>query len=140
MEQQERRRLALDLRSVCMRISRRSRFENVELLPPHHFSVLWKLQHQMLTCGQLAEAECVSAPSMSRTVNGVVDAGYVERVPDEHDGRRTWLRLTPKGQEALDTARASRDRWMTDRIDALTDEECDHLARATEILAKVVDR
>src|SRR5699024_8264817 len=68
--------LSEDLRLACMRISRRIRFESTdEDLAPHHFSVLARLEDGARTPRRLADIEKVSAPSMTRTVGSLVDAG-----------------------------------------------------------------
>ncbi|KNX38139.1 MarR family winged helix-turn-helix transcriptional regulator [Luteipulveratus halotolerans] len=135
-----RRRLAGELRSVCMRISRRSRFENTETIAPHQFSVLARLEKSDATARELAEHERVSAPSMSRTIKCLVDEGYIARTDDPHDGRQTILSLTPEGRTALKQTRRSRDEWMLTRLGDLTDEECAVLEQARDILGRVAAR
>lgn len=135
-----RRRLATDLRQVCMRISRRARFENASELAPHQFSTLVQLEKGLSRPGDIARAECVSAPSMSRTLNKLMDLGFVRRDDDPDDGRAAVMQLTPEGREALKRVRRHRDAWMSGRIEHLTDDELDVLSQAREILARVVDR
>ncbi|WP_446666996.1 MarR family winged helix-turn-helix transcriptional regulator [Flexivirga sp. B27] len=136
----ERRRLAVDLRSVCMRISRRVRFSGADrsVLPPHQVSVLGKLEKQIRTPRELAEIECVSAPSMTRTVNALVEHGYVRRDADPDDGRQVHLQLTPEGRKTLTAIRRSRDEWVYSRMNDLTEEECAVLREAADILDRVV--
>ncbi|BDZ59406.1 hypothetical protein [Barrientosiimonas endolithica] len=81
-----RRRLATDLRHVCMRISRRARFENTQELAPHQFSVLNQLEKGIDRPGALARAECVSAPSMTRTVSSLVDGDTSTARPTPRTG------------------------------------------------------
>lgn len=135
-----RRRLATELRQVCMRISRRSRFENTQELAPHQFSVLAQVEKGVDRAGELARIECVSAPSMSRTVAALVDRGLLARADDPEDGRASVLSLTTDGRACLHGVRRSRDAWMLTRIDSLTDEECRTLERAGEILERVAAR
>lgn len=135
-----RRQLAIELRQVCMRISRRNRFESTDDLAPHQFSVLVQLEKGVDRPGALARVECVSAPSMTRTVNGLVDRGLVARSEDPGDGRARILSLTPEGRDALKKVRRTRDAWMISRIDDLTDEECETLREARLILARVAAR
>ncbi|YAL82824.1 MarR family winged helix-turn-helix transcriptional regulator [Dermacoccaceae bacterium W4C1] len=135
-----RRRLAADLRQVCMRISRRTRFENTQELAPHQFSVLAQLEKGMSRPGELAKVECVSAPSMSRTVAALVERGLIERTDDPDDGRASVLSLTAAGRAALSAVRRSRDAWMFQRLEGLTDAECQVLAEAQQILGRVAAR
>ncbi|MBB2892694.1 MarR family transcriptional regulator [Flexivirga oryzae] len=138
MNAAERRRLAVDLRSVCMRISRRVRFSGGGVLPPHQVSVLSKLDQQIRTPRELAEIECVSAPSMTRTVNALVEQGFVRRDADPDDGRQVRLQLTPEGRKKLAGIRRSRDEWVHARMRDISDEECEVLRQAADILERVV--
>lgn len=134
----DRRQLAADLRGVCMRISRRTRFAKEALLPPHQTSVLGKLSDRVLTPRELAEIECVSAPSMTRTVGCLVDKGLVRREADPSDGRQVRLFITDHGRSTLARIRAQRDEWMLARLKTLTEQECAVLEQAQEILDRVV--
>ena len=77
---------------------------------------------------------------MTRTVDGLVEGGYVVRVADGGDKRRTWVHITDAGRESVLQTKRSRDVWMNERIAQLSDEECAVLARASEILGRVVAR
>lgn len=60
--------------------------------------------------GRLAQRELatlcrVTDQTMSRTIEGLHRAGYVERGTDERDRRRTLIEITPEGREVLETAR-----------------------------------
>lgn len=129
--------LASDLRLACMRISRRVRFESDLLLPPHQFSVLSRLDAGPKTNSELAEIERVSAPSMKRTTNCLVEAGYVSRADDPQDGRQVILSLTPDGLKVLKRIRRHRDEWMLERFGRLTEEEHAQLAAVRDVLLKV---
>jgi DNA-binding MarR family transcriptional regulator len=129
--------LSNDIRLACMRISRRVRFESDRELPPHQFSVLCRLEHTPRTNSELADIERVSAPSMKRSTNMLVERGYVARADDPTDGRQVILSLTPEGLSALRRIRKHRDEWMLSRFEQLTDEERELLQRAADVLAKV---
>src|SRR6476469_9682225 len=85
--------LAGELRLACMRISRRVRFESTDVVAPHQFSVLARLEETPRTPRELADIERVSAPSMSRTVAALVERGLVLRADDPTDGRQVILSL-----------------------------------------------
>lgn len=114
------------------------RFSGGGLLPPHQVSVLGKLEKQVRTPRELAQIECVSAPSMTRTVNALVEQGLVSRAADPDDGRQVRLRLTPEGRKKLSGIRRSRDEWVLTRMRDISDEECEVLRRAADILERVV--
>jgi len=131
--------LAGELRLACMRISRRVRFESTDLIAPHQFSVMCRLEESPRTPGELAEIEKVSAPSMTRTVGGLVELGWVERTPDPTDKRQVIVSLTGEARKLLKETRRRRDAWMSVRVGHLDPEEQAILLRATEILTKVAN-
>lgn len=120
-----------------MRVSRRVRFESSNLVAPHQFSVLARLEEAPRTPRELADIEKVSAPSMSRTVACLVDMGYVDRHDDPSDGRQVILSLTAEGLSVLRVTRRRRDEWMANRLNGLDAEELEILRRAGEILLRV---
>jgi DNA-binding MarR family transcriptional regulator len=129
--------LASDLRLACMRISRRVRFESTQVVAPHQFSVMARLEDTALTPGSLAEIERVSPPSMTRTVAGLVERGLVTRQDDPSDGRQVFISLTPQGALLLRETRRRRDAWMACRLKGITADEREVLVKATAILTRV---
>ena len=137
MTRGQRDRLTSDLRMACMRISRRVRFESTAPVAPHQFSVLVRLAEQVRTPKELAAIEKVSSPSMTRTVNGLVEAGLVARADDPTDCRQVILSLTPAGRATIRDVRRHRDQWLAVRLERLSDDERHLLARATALLERV---
>ena len=129
--------LAGEIRLACMRISRRVRYESTDTMAPHQFSVMCRLEEGARTPGELAEIERVSAPSMTRTVAGLVDLGWVERAAEPTDRRQVNLTLTPAARQVLRETRRKRDAWMVVRVARLDPQEQAVLKQATAILAKV---
>ncbi len=129
--------LATDLRLACMRISRRIRLESGDLVAPHQFSALVRLEDGPRTLGELACHEKVSAPSMTRTVSAVEDLGLVSRSTHPDDGRQVLVTLTDRGRGVVRDIRRQRDQWMAVRLAGLDEAERDVLRRATQILARV---
>ncbi len=140
MEAAERRRLSGELRSVCMRVSRRARFENITDLAPHQFSVLNRLNSESSSPRKLAQIECVSPPSMTRTLTGLEGRGALTRTTDPLDRRQVVVCITEQGRALLRDVRRTRDEWMFERVRCLSDQECAVLSEAQLILEKVVAR
>jgi DNA-binding MarR family transcriptional regulator len=90
-----------------------------------------------LTVGQLAAAERVQPPSMTRTVTCLADEGYVERHPHPTDGRQVVVRLSDKGRDLLAAERRRRDAWLARRLRELTADERAVLRQAAPILEKL---
>ncbi|MFQ6171672.1 MarR family winged helix-turn-helix transcriptional regulator [Oryzobacter sp. R7] len=137
MTRSQKDRLTSDLRTACMRISRRVRYEAGANVAPHQFSVLVRLEDGPRTPKELAGIEKVSAPSMTRTVNGLVELGLVARADDPTDGRQVILSLTPEGRATVKDTRRRRDQWFAARLETLTDDERALLAEATALLERV---
>jgi DNA-binding MarR family transcriptional regulator len=132
-------RLANDLRLACMRISRRVRFESTQLVAPNQLSVMARLEENALTPRELAAIECVSPPSMTRTVGSLVERGLVARRQDPLDGRQVFLSLTEQGLLALRETRRKRDAWMSARLKGISAEEREVLVRASAILTRLAN-
>lgn len=60
------------------------------------------------TLGALAHTERVTAPSMTRLVTAMESDELVERVPSAQDGRKVFVRATPRGTDLLRSARQVR--------------------------------
>lgn len=129
--------LATDLRLACLRIARRNRFESVAEVAPHQFAALSRIGCGPTTVGELAEWERVSAPTMSRTIGALAEAGWIERSGDPDDGRRVILTITDAGSGLLADTRRARDEWMASRLEVLTAEETARLEAALPLLERI---
>ncbi|AHG92523.1 regulatory protein MarR (plasmid) [Gemmatirosa kalamazoonensis] len=86
------------------------------------------------TLGELAAAEQVRPPTMTRLVAALEAQGLVARDPDPTDGRVVRVRATAKGQRLLAAGRARRVATLAAQVDALTPEERETLARAADLV------
>lgn len=129
--------LANDLRLACQRIARRVRFEGTQQVAPHQFSVLVRVSKTPLTPTALAERERVSTPSMTRTVNGLVEAGLVIREPHPDDRRQVLVSITADGQRVVSQTLAERDSWMLQHLEGLEPDDLALLRRAADLLLEV---
>ena len=128
-------RLAAELRVAIMRTSRRLRTEaSGELLKPAPYSVLAALHHGNRTIGQLAKGEMVAAPSMTRIVQHLEDAGWTSRQSQPDDARQVVVSITDAGREILERARVHRTAWLARRLEELDAADRRTLARAAELL------
>jgi DNA-binding MarR family transcriptional regulator len=132
--------LASGLRLSVLRLARRLRQLRDESLDLNSnqlsaMSVLLNSGDQLM--GELAAAEKVQPPSMTRIVNGLEERGLVVRRPHSKDRRLCVVGLTPAGREVLLANRRRRDAWLAARIAALSPPERHVLRQAIEILDKV---
>ncbi len=93
-----------------------------------------------LTIGQLANAEQVSAPTMTRLVMGMQRDGLVKRERDAHDARIVWIRATAKGDRLLREGRRRRVAALAHELSALSAADAEHLERAAEIIDRITGR
>ena len=90
--------------------------------------------------GDLAEVMNMSAPSMTRLVEILEEAGWVERRRDPADQRCLLLLLSPVGQKTLETLRDESATVLSQELAELTAEERAALAAAVPVLRKLADR
>src|SRR5262249_42888682 len=91
--------LAARLRVAGWRFARRMRQESDPGITPTLHAALHSIEtHGPMTAGQLAAHEHVQKPTMTRTIQALVDRELVERLPDPLDRRISWLRSTPAGK------------------------------------------
>lgn len=87
--------------------------------------------------GELADAEQVRPPTMSRIVSGLERAGLVKREATE-DGRRVRLRATPKGTKILWEGRKRRVTSLAHALGLLGETDRGRLAELAELLREIV--
>ena len=90
-----------------------------------------------ITLGQLAAAEQVRPPTMTRLVNALEADGLVVRERDPADGRVTYLRASTKGQALLKAGRSRRVAALARQLGGLGDKDRDLLARAATLLERL---
>lgn len=129
--------LAHGLSLTIARLARqlRSHYRHSSPLTLSQLSVLNVLDSDgPLTPGQLATAERVQAPSMTRMVQSLEELGMISRTAAPWDGRLVILALTDAGHQALDNDRQARESWLDQQLKTLTDYERDTLTEATVLL------
>jgi DNA-binding MarR family transcriptional regulator len=132
--------LASQLRVSVARLARRLRNERdpENQLGIGSISVLGVLlRHGEQTIGQLAAHERVQPPSMTRTVNCLVDDGYAVRRPSETDGRSTLVEISEKGRQTLLADRRRREAWLARQLKDLTPDERDLLRRVAPLIERL---
>jgi len=87
----------------------------------------------------LAASEYVSQPGMTGLVSRLEDEGWVERRPDERDGRVVNVVITKSGLAMVEEAITARGQILQRRVDCLGAKERAALAKAAEALLLLVD-
>ncbi len=84
--------------------------------------------------GELAAAEQVRPPTMSRIVAGLMRAGLVRRHVTQEDRRRLRLEATAKGTELLWAARKRRVESLAATLGRLPVDQVEQLRQAAELI------
>lgn len=93
-------------------------------------------QHGPMSITALAQADQCTQPTMSSTVNDLVERGWVRKLAHPEDARSTIVQPTKKGQAALAEIRQHNARLVTDRLGRHTDDE---LATAVALLRTITE-
>ena len=88
----------------------------------------------------LAAAEQVQPPTMSRIVRGLERAALVHREVVREDRRKIRLRATPKGIRILQQGRRRRITYFAEHLQNLRGEELASLERAADTLHRVLQQ
>jgi DNA-binding MarR family transcriptional regulator len=132
--------LATTLRIVVTRLTRRLRREAGTSVSPTLLAALATIdRHGPITAGELGRHEQVAKPTITRTINVLVDDGLVERLPDPLDGRVVLLRPTPAGRATLRRWRRRADAFVADRLRSLTPRERCVLEEASALLDRITE-
>lgn len=129
--------LASELRVAVMRLRRRLAAERHpdNVLSIGQMTVLGLLLHRGdQSVGELARAEMVQPPSMTRTVNCLEEGGFVVRRPHDRDGRQVVVSLTDQGRDAVLADRQRRDAWLAQRLHRLSPEDRATLRAAAPVM------
>ena len=129
--------LASALRVSVMRLSRRLRNERdaSDDLSVNQLAVLFTLGRSgPMTIGDLAAEEKVQPPSMTRTVNSLLERGFVARDVHEKDRRVVVISLTSAGTSVIEESRRRKEVWLAQRLVELTPAQRQILRDAAPIL------
>lgn len=91
-----------------------------------------------MSLGQLAAAEQVKPPTMTRIVQGLERSGLAERVGDISDARRVKIHATAKGVQLMQKGRKARIAYLAEMLASLDEEELRKLAEASVVLEGVL--
>jgi DNA-binding MarR family transcriptional regulator len=133
-------RVADRLHSTAIQLLRRLRSEDrrTGLSGPRASALSVVVFGGPVTLGELAAAEQVKPPTMTRLVTAMEAQGLVKREGDASDARVVRVRATPKGIRILQEGRARRIARLQAALQDRSEEELALLGRATALLGEVV--
>src|SRR5512140_3976745 len=89
------------------------------------------------TLGQLAKAEQVRPPTMTRLIGALEEDGYVKRITDATDGRVTIISATKKGEALMWLGRSRRVESLAAKLDKLSKDDLRKLDHAATMIERV---
>ena len=132
--------LADRLHSAAIHVLRRvRRTDPLTGVSPAQLSAMSVLMHGPMTLGQLAAAEQVRPPTMSRLVAEMERSGVARKQIDPKDARVLRIRVTPKGLRALERGREMRIDRIERLIRSRRPEDIAALERAVGVIEKMLD-
>jgi len=132
--------LAPRLRMTVMRLSRRLRQHAPEDITPSQLSALAVIvRDERLTLSQLAEAERVQPPTITRIVDMLEQRGLATRTVSPDDRRVTLVAASPQGRALVESIRRRRDAYLARHLRALSPEDLEVLTRAAELLQQFIE-
>jgi DNA-binding MarR family transcriptional regulator len=133
-------RVAEDIHSLAIHLLRKLRREDTHsgLSAPRLSALSVIVFAGPITLKDLAAAEQVRSPTMTRVVQALEELGLVDRTANTSDARSSMLSATAAGKTLLLEGRERRVRALSTQIIALDPTDRDTLREATEILKRVV--
>ncbi|MGH9020190.1 MAG: MarR family winged helix-turn-helix transcriptional regulator [Acidimicrobiales bacterium] len=132
---------AARLRRAVTRLNRRLRASALGGVSPAQASLLASVDRlERPTLGELALAEQVSPPSVTRLVRAMEDAGLVACTPDADDRRATRVRLTPAGKREIVTIRRRKTEFLEGALRELSGSDRRRAEDLVAFLESLVDR
>ncbi len=133
-----REEVARRVHSAALHLMRYVRAQDTALgVPPAQLSALSVIVFGgKASLADLAKAEQVRPPTMSRMIEALVRDGLVKRETDKTDRRSVIITATEKGTRIMHEGRGRREKQLLELLQPLRKEEIDLLNRASEILAK----
>ena len=139
MENEQLEETAARLRRSVTRLNRRLRQNSLADVSPAQASMLATIEKLVKpTLGDLAKAEQIQQPSVTRLVQSLVDASLCTRTVDENDRRAQRVELTAQGRKELQSIRRKKTVWLSSRLEELSTADQKKAAELATLLEKIL--
>ena len=110
-------------------------------LPQIHLLGVLKKGGGTLTTGEIGRAMVKASQTITGLVDRLEEPGFVERVFDRRDRRKTWVRITEKGERKLAEALPVFNRLVDEIFSVLTDQDLqDVQAKVGKLRGAAIDK
>jgi DNA-binding MarR family transcriptional regulator len=141
MDKTDSHETAARLRRAVTRLNRRLRASALGGISPAQASLLASVDNLgSPTLGDLAVAEQIQPPSVTRLVQAMEESGLVVCAPDPDDRRSTRIRLTPEGRRELSTIRHRKTEFLEQTLLTLSIADQRKAHELVTLLEHFVDR
>ena len=140
MNEPQMKDMASRLHSASIRLLRLLRREDDEsgLSAPRLSALSVLVFGGAMSLAELAEAEQVRPPTMSRIVDALVEKGLVTRETVPEDRRSVRIAATEEGRRLLEAGRERRVRALASRLTRLAESERRALYRGVELMERLL--
>lgn len=130
--------LAPRLGLAVVRLARVLRQQDEGELTPTMRSALATIDREgPLTLGELAAAEHVAPPTVTKVLGKLEERRLVERTADDADRRVSRVATSPAGRALLEADRRRRATWLAGRLGELDDDERAAVVAALPVLERL---
>ena len=130
--------VAVRLRTAVTRLSRRLRQESLGGISPAQASVLAMVSRlESPTLGELAKAEQIQPPTLTKLVATMEAAGLLERQSDGDDKRVVRVVVTREGSAELNRIRQSKTAFLVHQLADLSPNDAEHVVALVELLERL---
>jgi DNA-binding MarR family transcriptional regulator len=90
-----------------------------------------------LSAGEVAAAEQMQPPSMTKILAALETAGLIDRVPHPEDRRQSVISISAEGEQLLEDEGRARDEWLAQRLAEISDGDRNRLLEAMDVLDRL---
>ncbi|HEV2427508.1 MAG TPA: MarR family transcriptional regulator [Acidimicrobiales bacterium] len=131
---------AARLRRAVTRLHRRLRASALGGVSPAQASLLASVERlESPSLGELALAEQVTPPTVTKAVQSLEEAGLLTCSPDPDDRRSTRVRLTPNGRREVATIRRRKTEFLEGALRQLSPADRKRARDAVDFLETLVE-
>lgn len=128
------------LRFAIARLARLLRQQDTTALTPTVSAMLATIVRSgPLTLGELAAAEQVAPPTVTKVVSRLEADGLIERVRDTDDRRVCRVVVSAEGRRQIERNKSRRNAWLAERLAELSADDRERVAEAVEVLERLTE-
>jgi DNA-binding MarR family transcriptional regulator len=132
--------LATRFRFALLPLVRQLRHHNIDLTASQASALATINRDGPLTVGDLAKAEHVSSPMITKIAKGLEEERLVTRTVDPSDKRVTQMAITKEGERRLERSRSRKNAWLARQLQSLSPEELAAIEAVIPVLERITER